>query len=56
MRKPVTDEIIYNGPLTGTIDEEGAEGAASFEAIQQIWRVHSANEIEHNESPGYQEA
>lgn len=56
MRKPVTNEIIYNGPLSGTIDEEGAEGVASFDAIQQTWRVQSANEIEHKESPDYQEA
>ena len=53
MRK---NEILYEHPLAGTIDEEINESFASFDAIAQTWRVHPADEADYKGTIGYKDA
>lgn len=58
MRK---NEVIYAGPLTGTLAEAKEKGFSEefgeeFDPIQQMWRVNPVDEADYDGTIGYKDA
>ncbi|MFO7247719.1 MAG: hypothetical protein C0P64_003205 [Bacillota bacterium] len=54
-RKPQR-EILIDGRLTGTIDEETGQAFGKFDPIQQTWRVNPVDEAESHGTVGDKDA
>lgn len=54
-RKP-QPEILIEGRLTGTIDEEAGQAFGKFDPIQQTWRVNPVDEADYQGTIGYKDA
>lgn len=51
------NEIIYTGPLTGTISEANGneEFGEEFEPLSQVWGVNPVDETEYDGTLGYKD-
>lgn len=54
------NEVIYDGPITGTIGEANPKNkdgfGTEFDAIQQMWRVNPVDEADYYGTIGYKDA